>query len=100
MDPVTEALIPLRLVPKHLPPSKDGKRISFGTLYRWIKKGRAGRKLPAVWIGGRLYVHRDALRAFLVASDQAAPTRAVRVGTILPTEARRILDEAGFGGEA
>jgi hypothetical protein len=95
-----EAFIPITAVPNHLPLTRSGKRIHIQSIYRWIHTGLNGRKLPAVWIGGRLFVHRDALRDFLRPVGCERPAVLKPPGVTLPTQARRILDDAGIGGQA
>jgi len=50
-------LIPLSQVPKLLPCSRPGCKVSLANVYRWVVSGA----LPAVKIGGRYFVHPDDL---------------------------------------
>lgn len=45
--------------------ARIGKRISKGTLWRWVRVGCFGVRLPAVRIGGTLYTTNDAFASFV-----------------------------------
>jgi hypothetical protein len=59
-----EQLIPLREVPRHLPPRPSGKRVHISACYRWISRGVRGARLEALRIGGTTYTSLEALQRF------------------------------------
>jgi len=64
IDIINENLIPLREVPKHLPPRPTGRRIHISVVYRWITRGLGGIRLESVKIGGTTYTSKEALQRF------------------------------------
>ena len=60
-----ENLIPIRDVPRYIPPRRSGRRLHISAVYRWIKHGvRGGIRLEAVKIGGSAYTSKEALQRF------------------------------------
>lgn len=59
-----EALITLKEVPDYLPKQQNGRKVSYGTVWRWVKKGAHGRVLESVKIGGIRYTSVNALDRF------------------------------------
>ncbi len=73
-------LIPLGEVPSLLPVGIGGRRVSIETCRRWCIRGlRNGRKLESVRIGGRRYVHPEALARFCSDGDDHDKGRPVRL---------------------
>jgi hypothetical protein len=59
-----ETLIPIRDVPRRLPPRPNGKRVHISAVYRWTQRGIRGLVLEAVRIGGTTYTSCEALQRF------------------------------------
>ncbi len=59
-----EQLVPIRDVPKRLPPRSNGRRIHISAVYRWAQRGVRGMKLDTVKIGGTTYTSIEALQRF------------------------------------
>lgn len=84
IDLQTETLIPLREVPKRLPPRPNGKRVHISACYRWIQRGVRGVRLESIQIGGMKYTSLEALQRFglqLSGDNESAgkrPTPAMR----------------------
>lgn len=93
-----DALIPISEVPKHLPLDRRGKRVHLASVHRWIHKGVAGRRLPAIKIGGRVYVHSEALHRFLVPVGIHGPAESTKAPFQAQSRASRVLDQARIGG--
>ncbi|MBN2562331.1 MAG: DUF1580 domain-containing protein [Phycisphaerae bacterium] len=64
IDIGAETLIPIREVPRHLPPRPNGKRVHMSACYRWIKRGVRGVRLDSIKIGGSTYTSTEALQRF------------------------------------
>jgi hypothetical protein len=64
IDMTQETLIPLREVPRLLPPHPNGKRVHISACYRWISRGVRGVKLEAIRVGGTTYTSLEALQRF------------------------------------
>jgi len=64
IDIGAETLIPIREVPRHLPPRPNGKRVHMSACYRWIKRGVQGVRLDSIKIGGSTYTSTEALQRF------------------------------------
>lgn len=58
-----ETTIPLAEVPKLLP-RKNGKKVHYSTVYRWVTKGTRGRVLESMLIGGVRFTTVEALNRF------------------------------------
>lgn len=74
-------------------PSQVPGRPTISTIFRWMQRGVRGVRLRGTLIGGRRYVKRDDLDAFLAALNSP-------MGTVLPTSAaaeraRRELEALG-----
>lgn len=70
-----QSLVRLSQVPKLLPPNPvSGKKLHIATVYRWVQRGRNGRKLETVKIGGTQYTSFEAIRRFAVATQQSDAT--------------------------
>ena len=72
IDVASETLVPLRQVPKLLPPRPNGKRIHISAVYRWIQRGIKGTRLEAVRIGGTTYTSLEAIQRFTVPSGHTS----------------------------
>jgi len=64
IDLATERLIPLRDVPRHLPPRPNGKRLHISAVYRWAQRGVRGTVLETIRMGGSTYTSLEALQRF------------------------------------
>lgn len=64
IDLASESLIPLRDVPRHLPPRPNGKRLHISAVYRWARRGVRGIILETIRMGGSTYTSREALQRF------------------------------------
>ena len=99
IDIINEELIPIREVPKRLPPRPGGRRLHTSAVYRWIQRGVKEVHLEAVRIGGTTYTSAEALQRF---ADRQSQVSAVdSVVAIQPTRSRqREIDEAARKAEA
>ena len=73
IDIANEHLIPLREVPKCLPPRPTGRRIHISAVYRWMTRGLHGIRLETVKIGGTTYTSQEALQRFADELSTIAP---------------------------
>lgn len=64
IDLATENLLPLRDVPRVLPPRPNGKRLHISAVYRWTLRGIKGVMLETIRVGGTTYTSREALQRF------------------------------------
>jgi len=64
IDLTQEELVPIRNVPKHLPPRPTGKRVHISAVYRWLLRGIRGIRLESLKIGGTTYTSKEALQRF------------------------------------
>lgn len=64
IDTAMENLVPLRDVPRCLPPRPSGKRLHISAVYRWTLRGVKGIRLETVKIGGTTYTSREAIQRF------------------------------------
>ena len=64
IDLTAEQLIPIRDVPKRLPPRTSGKRLHISAVYRWIQRGVRGVRLESIKLGGTTYTTVEALQRF------------------------------------
>ena len=64
IDISTETLIPIRDVPRRLPPRPTGKRVHISAVYRWIARGVHGISLDSIKVGGSTYTSVEALQRF------------------------------------
>ena len=95
IDVSREELIPIRLVPRRLPPRPSGRPVHVSAVYRWVQRGVRGVRLDAIRIGGTTYTSQEALQRFGTTSD--APTSAPPAATVARAgqieRAARRLDE-------
>jgi hypothetical protein len=97
--PVFQDAIPIRRVPELLPGNP-----TLITVYRWIRHGIDGVKLPSIRIGGRRFVRRSDLQAFVERmTDASAPRppmeplgRAARRRAKHDAAVKAYLDREGF----
>lgn len=81
IDIANENLIPIRDVPRHLPPRSSGRHVHISTVYRWLLRGIRGVCLDAVRIGGTTYTSAEALQRFadrLTEPRATGPDSAIR----------------------
>ncbi len=64
IDITHEHLIPVRDVPRKLPPRPNGRRIHISAVYRWIQRGVRGVRLESVRIGGTTYTSEEAMQRY------------------------------------
>jgi len=64
IDISNEHLIPIRDVPRQLPPRSTGKRVHISAVYRWIQHGVRGLRLETIKVGGTAYTSQEALQRF------------------------------------
>lgn len=74
IDTATENLVPLRDVPRCLPPRPNGKRLHISAVYRWTLRGVRGVRLETVKIGGTTYTSREAIQRFSERLSGEAPS--------------------------
>lgn len=63
LDLQTESPVQLSDVPKLLP-KRNGKKVHYSTVYRWVTKGTRGRILESMLVGGVRYTTIAALNRF------------------------------------
>jgi hypothetical protein len=73
--------IALQALPKFLE-SRFGKRVAYGTVFRWVRKGIAGIKLRSIYFAGSHFVTEQDVDEFL-----AAVSKAKSGGQALPSTA-------------
>lgn len=73
IDTAVENLIPLRDVPRCLPPRPNGKRLHISAVYRWALRGMKNIRLETVKIGGTTYTSREAIQRFSERLSGAEP---------------------------
>ena len=64
IDIATEQLMPIREVPRFLPPRLSGRRVHVSAVYRWMNRGVRGVRLEGVKVGGTMYTSVEALQRF------------------------------------
>ena len=64
IDIETEQLVPIRQVPRLLPPRPSGRRVHISAVYRWMSRGIRGVVLESVKVGGSTYTSMEALQRF------------------------------------
>ncbi len=89
IDLERETLIPLRDVPKRLPPRPNGRRLHISAVYRWVQRGVRAVVLETVRVGGTTYTSVEALQRFAEAQTRA-PTGAVTAKPTSQTRERAI----------
>lgn len=86
IDVKREELIPIRLVPRRLPPRPNGRPVHISAVYRWVQRGVRGVRLDAIRIGGTTYTSEEALQRFSTTSDASTfappPTTVARAAQI------------------
>lgn len=89
IDVFNEHLVPIRDVPRLLPPQRTGRPVHLSAVYRWIGRGLRGVRLEAVKVGGSTYTSAEALQRF---ADQlsARPAKDSQKGTL--GDAKRLGD--------
>lgn len=99
IDISQETLVPIREVPRLLPPRPNGKRVHISACYRWLSRGVKGIVLESVKIGGSTYTSREALQRF---AEQLSPVSRPNAPLYSPTPAsrRRHIEEAARQAEA
>lgn len=92
-------LVPIRDVPKRLPPRSTGRPIHISAVYRWIASGR----LEALKIGGTTYTSEAALVRFAQQLNPNVPTRTIESPNQRErrqaTTARRVAEALGLRHE-
>lgn len=73
IDLERETLLPLREVPKRLPPRPNGRRLHISAVYRWVQRGVRGVVLETVRVGGTTYTSVEALQRFAEAQTRGSP---------------------------
>ncbi len=66
-SPLTEELVRLSDVPKHLPRNRNGKKIGTSTVYRWSTKGVRGIRLACWQLPSGRVTSLEAVTRFLLA---------------------------------
>lgn len=89
LDFNNETPLTLAEVPRHLP-KRNGKKVHYSTVYRWVTKGTRGRVLESALIGGIRYTTIEALQRFC----HGRPMSPTKAGIDLQAVCRA-LDEAG-----
>lgn len=72
IDISQETLVPIRDVPRLLPPRPNGKRVHISAVYRWMSRGIHGVVLESAKIGGSVYTSSEALQRW---AEQLAAVR-------------------------
>jgi hypothetical protein len=72
LDFDNEQPITLADVPRHVP-KRQGKKIHYSTVYRWVSKGARGRVLESALVGGVRFTTVEAVGRFL-AANTSTPT--------------------------
>ncbi len=70
IDLERETLIPLRDVPKRLPPRTNDRRLHISAVYRWATRGVRGVVLETIRIGGTTFTSVQALQRFAEAQSR------------------------------
>lgn len=73
IDVSREELIPIRLVPRRLPPRPSGRSVHVSAVYRWVQRGVRGVRLDAIRIGGTTYTSQEALQRFGTTAGASIP---------------------------
>ena len=102
MRPKTAELVSLNEARRNLIPRRpDGRSVSPSTVWRWIRRGLAGKdgepiKLSVIYCGSRPHVTRNAIDDFFERVTEARLANQVR-STALATDAtREELESAGL----
>ena len=86
-----ETLVPLREVPRLLPPRASGRRIHISAVYRWAQRGVRGIRLETARVGGTTYTSREALQRF---ADAGRCADSAPVPPVTPSHRRRQIEAA------
>ena len=73
IDIKRETAITLAEVADHVP-RRNGRKVHYSTVYRWVTKGARGRRLESLLVGGVRYTTVEALGRFLNATTKAIPS--------------------------
>jgi hypothetical protein len=87
-----ETPLALADVPRYLP-RRNGRKVHYSTIFRWVTKGARGRVLESTLVGGVRYTTVEAIDRFLQRQSAAAPASASE-GEL--AEVERQLDAAGL----
>src|SRR5262245_61512614 len=68
----TERLLPIKELPAYLDSRGFGRKVTKRTVTRWISHGRAGARLEAIRIGGRIMTSVEAVQRWVAAQNSAA----------------------------
>ena len=98
IDLTQEELVPIRDVPKHLPPRPTGKRVHVSAVYRWLLRGIRGIRLESLKIGGTTYTSKEALQRF--ADQLSSPTHESSTTPATTLTRKRQIDRAAKQVEA
>jgi Protein of unknown function (DUF1580) len=66
-----EQVLPVNKVPAYLQSRGLGKRVSVGTVYRWMIAGVGGVRLETVRIGGQMVTSAEAIQRWVEAREEA-----------------------------
>lgn len=89
-----ETPLALADVPRYLP-RRNGRKVHYSTIFRWVTKGARGRVLESTLVGGVRYTTVEAIERFLHLRSAAAPAPAPASEGEL-AEVDRQLDAAGL----
>lgn len=92
IDLQNESAITLAEVAEHVP-RRNGRRIHYSTVYRWVTKGAKGRRLESILVGGVRYTTVEAVGRFLSAKTHNGTERSAIDELTAKIDAA--LDEAG-----
>ena len=93
-----EQLIPIRDVPRRLPPRPTGRRVHISAVYRWIQCGIRGVRLEAIKLGGTTYTSIEALQRF--AERRTANGDQARLRPVTTKARKRQIERAAQDVEA
>lgn len=105
IDAASETLVPLRDVPRLLPPRPSGKRLHISAVYRWTLRGVRGIRLETTKIGGTTYTSREAIQRFSEGLSGAEPARPIHEAQgrarqqQIERASRRVREELGLGAK-
>jgi hypothetical protein len=87
-----ENLIPIRDVPRQIPPRRSGRRVHVSAVYRWMSRGVRGVRLESIKIGGTTYTSTEAIQRF--AERLSGQERQPSQGALTKSRRKRIDDAA------
>lgn len=82
-------LVPVHALPRLIPSSRRGRKLSISTVFRWLQRGR----LPSRRVGGARYVHRLDLLRFLAGHAARTAQNAMEDGLRADLDAPANLDQ-------